>query len=269
MKKQLLIAAVAATMSVAAFADISIKGDATFEYANIDADTGNAVGTTAGETNATRQRVRLHVTGKSGDTTVKLGLRSDGRTRVSGGALSSENARASGSNAGTITDGNRQTAQLNVDYLYILTKIGPVNIKAGDWWDTTGLGVARKGKADADRIEFSTKVAGWKLGYETGADSSSSVLSAIGKIAGFATKFEYNSDVSVDGTARIANDSDGTRSTNSSGLDATAAGDYFDVSVKGKVGVVGVEAEYFAGTNDTRGDENARGGDDAAALYVH
>ncbi len=96
MKKQLLIAAVAATMSVAATADISIKGDAHFQYANIANDNTNV------DTNSTRQRVRLHVTGKAGDTTVKLGLRNDGRTRVSNSALSSEDARASGSGAGGV-----------------------------------------------------------------------------------------------------------------------------------------------------------------------
>ncbi|KAA0442594.1 MAG: hypothetical protein FXV80_05020 [Candidatus Thioglobus sp.] len=155
--KKVIIAAIAATMASVSMADISIKGDATFEYAN-----KKAKGTTSGD-NTTRQRVRLHVTGKSGDTTVKLGLRNDGKTRVSGGTSSSENATGTGSNAGivkavTVNATSNNSAQLNVDYLYLTTKIGALNIKAGDWWDTTGLGVARKGKADADRVEFSTKV---------------------------------------------------------------------------------------------------------------
>ena len=249
MKKQLLIAAVAATMSVAATADISIKGDAHFQYANIANDNTNV------DTNSTRQRVRLHVTGKAGDTTVKLGLRNDGRTRVSDGALSSEDARASGSGAGGASGAS--SAQFNVDYLYVTTKIGALDIKAGDWWDTTGLGVARKGKADADRIEFSTKVNGWKLGLETGADSSSTVLSASGKIAGFTTKFEHNTAVSLDGPAVLGAD----------GFGAQEAGDYTDVSIKGMAGPVGIAAEYFSGTNDTRGA--AALGDDADAAVVH
>ncbi|SMM98753.1 hypothetical protein SPONN_2792 [uncultured Candidatus Thioglobus sp.] len=308
MKKQLLVAAVAATMasvSSVSMADISIKGDATFEYANIDNDVGSS-------TNATRQRVRLHVTGKSGDTTVKLGVRNDGRTRVAGGDQNSEGARSSGSGAG---NHGSNTSQLNVDYLYLTTKIGVLNIKAGDWWDTTGLGVARKGKADADRVEFSTKAAGWKLGIETGADSSSTVLSASGKVAGFTVKVEHNTAVSVDGadtvfvagnpgstetaavtaTCRTAGDAgdaltnnakcllpnsvivtqavaavdavaataDRTVAAGLSGLDATHNGKYTDISIKGKVGAVGVAAEYFNGTNDTTGADA-----DASVLHL-
>jgi len=261
MKKQLLIAAVAATMTSVAIADISIKGDATLEYANIDN------GNTNTSSNAMRQRVRLHTTGKSGDTTVKLGLRNDGATRVSNGARSSEGARASGSNAGL----SAGSSQFNVDYLYLTTKVGALNIKAGDWWDTTGLGVARKGKADADRIEFSTNVEGWKLAVETGADSSSTVLTANGKIAGFATTFEHNTGVAVDGVFAVSNALGSTAATATnrvSGFDAVNHGDYTDVSIKGMVGSVGVAAEYFAGTNDTRGSIVGLN-DDADAAVVH
>ncbi len=284
MKKQLLIAAVAATMSVAvttAVADISIKGDAWYQYANIDADSNNGLfrGLTDGNVpsssnNISQQRVRLHVTGKAGDTTIKLGLRNDGRTRVSGGNRASEDsfdAGAAGSDTGI--SGDNKSAQFNTDYLYLTTKIGALDIKAGDWWDTTGLGVARKGKADADRIEFSTKVQGWKLAFETGSDSSSSVFSAKGKVGDFAVDFEYNSAVSLDGTPRIANSFsiDGTGNfvvaDGPSGLGAVAEGDYFDVAIKGKVGSVGVAAEYFAGNNDTRDDANVT--DDADAAVVH
>lgn len=270
MKKQLIIAAVAATMSAASFADISIKGDSEFQYARINNDSAIKLGgTTAGQsTNATRQRVRLHLTGKSGDTTVKLGLRNDGRTRVSGGLLSSDRARPSGSDAGN--DGvNKKSSQFNVDYLYLTTKLGGLSIKAGDWWDTTGLGVARKGKADADRVEFSAKLVGWKLGFETGADTSSSVLSAIGKVGGFSVKVEHNTSVALNGEARAITSTATSSPTlvgGVSGLAAVDEGDYFDVSVKGKIGSVGVAAEYFAGNNDTL---KATGVDDANAYVVH
>ncbi|SMM98096.1 hypothetical protein SPONL_1834 [uncultured Candidatus Thioglobus sp.] len=270
MKKQLLVAAVAATMasvSSISMADISIKGDATFEYANIDDDNNNT------DVNRTRQRVRLHVTGKSGDTTVKMGVRNDGRTRVSGGAITSEDANTKqvGSDAGNPSKGS----QLNVDYLYITTKIGALNIKVGDWWDTTGLGVARKGKADADRVEFSTKAAGWKLGAEVGADSSSTVLSASGKVGGFTVKVEHNTAVSLNGadttqgtiTAANGSTSTGTVSVGISGLAATNKGKYSDISVKGKIGAVGIAAEYFSGTNDTR--DSLGLGKDADASVLH
>ncbi|SMN10868.1 hypothetical protein SPBRAN_1043 [uncultured Candidatus Thioglobus sp.] len=238
MKKQLLAAAVAATMasvSSVSMADISIKGDAHLEYANIE-DGINAAGARVADTsaNTSRQRVRLHITGKSGDTTVKLGLRNDGATRVSGGERGNAEAAAEGSGRGASV-----SAALNVDYLFLTTKIGALNIKAGDWWDSTGLGVARKGRPATDRVEFSTKVGGWKVALETGADSSSTVLSASGKVNGFAIKLEHDTNA------------------NASGIGASDAGSYTDVSVKGKVGAVGIAAEYFAGNLDDNADADA------------
>ncbi|MBE8190348.1 MAG: hypothetical protein HAW58_05775, partial [Candidatus Thioglobus sp.] len=301
MKKQLIIAAVAAMASAATFADISIKGDAHFQYGNINTDAKSSlIQAERKDSNATQQRVRLHVTGKSGDSTVKLGLRNDGRTRVSGGNQASEGADPSGSGAGL---GGSDSSQLNVDYLYLTTKVGGLNIKAGDWWDTTGLGLARKGKADADRIEFSTKVGGWKLGFETGASSNSNVYSAIGKVGAFNVKFEHNTAVSLDGAAvttrtfatnadkaalkaaeaaftatpndatllalAIAKAAKSGASTAGikSGLGALQAGKYTDISVKGKVGSIGIAAEAFLGKNDTR--KAAGLGDDANAYVAH
>ena len=72
MKKQLLIAAVAATMTSAAMADISISGDAKFEYQNVEA-TGNTT-----NTNRTNTEVNLKLRGKSGDTSVVVDVASNG-----------------------------------------------------------------------------------------------------------------------------------------------------------------------------------------------
>ena len=232
MKKQLLIATVAATMSVVATADVSIKGDAHLRYAHSD------------NIDSTGQLVRLHVTGKSGDTKVKLGLRNDGGTRVSAGSFNTEGA-SEGSDIGVVDDGNR--SGLNVDYLYLTTKVGGLNIKVGDWWDTTGLGVAREGKSDADRIEFSAKLSGWKLGLETGADSSSTVLSANGKVGDFVVKIEH--DTAADGGWA------------GSGTPNATVGDYTDVSINGESGDLGIGAEYFGGNLDN--------GTDADAYVVH
>ncbi len=89
--KKVIIAAIAATIASVSMADISIKGDATFEYANKSVKVGSVFADQDGN-NSSRQRVRLHVTGKSGDTTVKLGLRNDGGTRVSNGERVSDNS---------------------------------------------------------------------------------------------------------------------------------------------------------------------------------
>lgn len=65
MKKQLLIAAVAATMSVSALADISITGAASAKWTHTDSD----VATTA-NTNVYAQDLDITITGTSGATTV-------------------------------------------------------------------------------------------------------------------------------------------------------------------------------------------------------
>jgi hypothetical protein len=275
-----MVAAVAATMASVSMADISIKGDAHVRYANIDADSNSPFSGRDGD-NSTGQRVRLHVTGKSGDTTLKLGLRNDGGTRVSGGPRQSEGA-TTGSGRG-IGSGD---ATFATDYLFLTTKIGALNIKAGDWWDSTGLGVARKGRPAADRVEFSTKVSGWKVGVESGADSGSTVLTASGKVSGFTTKIEHDTNATAAGntaytpaTAAAAGTAANTAATAAAtaagataaqaaaagaaaGAIATAvapaAGKYTDISIKGKVGAVGIAAEYFSGDRDDNKDADAK-----------
>jgi len=68
MKKQLLIAAVAATMGTAAMADISISGNGKYVYTNTDISTGEAA-TTA---NAGTTEINLAIDGKNGDTQAHL-----------------------------------------------------------------------------------------------------------------------------------------------------------------------------------------------------
>jgi hypothetical protein len=64
MKKQLLIAAVAATMTSAAMADISITGGMKVNYKSIETAGVNA--------NSISHETDLQVTGKSGATTVYI-----------------------------------------------------------------------------------------------------------------------------------------------------------------------------------------------------
>jgi len=108
MKKQLLIAAVAATMGTAAIADISISGNAKYEY--INQEVGSAESTNKGNT-----EVNLKVTGKTGDTTI---------------VVSQEFSEASGN----VTDsGGAVASNLDIEDMYIATKIGDVNLKFGNW----------------------------------------------------------------------------------------------------------------------------------------
>ncbi len=194
MKKQLLIAAVAATMSVAATADISITGDAIVSFSNSD------IGKTASKNSNTEyQRVRLKVVGSTGDTKVTAVLRNNGSTRVDK------------------QGGNGDWDALQMDSLYVTTKVGSVDIKAGDHWGTTGLGVRSKNVAKKNAFSASTKIAsGWKLGVFTdkgsvdtdlatktigGADSTE--LSASGKIGPVKVGLVHNPSLFTDMTAQF------------------------------------------------------------------
>ena len=120
MKKQLLIAAVAATMSSVAMADISIAGSAKANVINgvssIEAD--------------------LNITGKSGATTVVANISLD----------SGMNAGTSATNTFTAT-GTADTATGSatdaiVEDLYLTTSFEGVNIKVGEY---------RSGKSELDQ----------------------------------------------------------------------------------------------------------------------
>ncbi|BBB24324.1 conserved hypothetical protein [Isorropodon fossajaponicum endosymbiont JTNG4] len=189
MKKQLLIAAVAATMSVAATADISITGDAYVSFA------AQAIGSVNFDTNDNNdnQRVRLKVVGSAGDTKVTAVIRSGSQTRVNELPVETDNDRG-----------------LHMDSLYITTKAGPVSIKVGDYWETIGLGARSLGRGKANAFSVSTKVGGWKLGMSTADGSNSDTrdnttdVSVSGKIGPITVGLVHNpkdfTDLTLKGT---------------------------------------------------------------------
>jgi len=108
MKKQIIAAAVAASVSAVAMADISITGNAKYEYDNTDNN-----GTT---TNTANTEVNLMFKGKSGDTSVVANLEFQ-----SHGAVDT---------AGT-------AGLLDIEDLYMTTKVGDVTVKAGNYASST------------------------------------------------------------------------------------------------------------------------------------
>ena len=133
MKKQLLIAAVAATMTSAAMADISISGDAKFEYQNIEA-TGVA------NTNKTNTEVNLKLRGKSGDTSVVMDIAANG-----------------GAAAGALGQGGTV-----VEDMYLTTKVGDVSVKAGNYATGTSsiLGEIDNGARSNNKVTLTTTLGG-------------------------------------------------------------------------------------------------------------
>jgi len=207
MKKQLLIAAVAATLGTSAMADISITGDALVRFAN----TENGA---AADTNSLDQRVRLKMVGTSGDTSVTFALRNDNDDDAAAGST------AAGSTTAQSTRSTGTDKHLEVDYSYLTTKAGPVNIKVGEWWETTGLGVARKGQGSGgNSINLSTTISNVDLSVQGSAGNGSTTVTAGTTIAGWKTVIEHDT-------------------ANNTG--------YTDVMVKGKIGPVNIAAEKYS-----------------------
>ena len=186
MKKQLLIAAVAATMATASMADISIKGSANIKMAGKDLSTNTFT------TQESSQNMDVDITGSNGATKVFAHLDID-------------NA-ASGGGTDTSTDGGT----INVDKLYMTTAIGSVNVKAGDWSSCVGMveGV-QKCTTTNNSISLSTKVGGYTVGVSGGMsnDSANNSFSVSGKVAGLDFKIKDNentyTNISVKGDVAV------------------------------------------------------------------
>ena len=137
MKKQLLIAAVAATMTSAAMADISISGNAKFEYQNVEA-TGVAI-----NVNQTNTEVNLKLRGKSGDTTVVMDIAANGGATASTSTVTAI--------SGTV-----------VEDMYLTTKVGDVTVKAGNYATGTSsiLGEIDNGSRSNNKVTLTTTLGG-------------------------------------------------------------------------------------------------------------
>ena len=157
MKKQLLIAAVAATMGTAAIADVSITGNMKVNYTNTDTN-----GTTS---DAVTHETNLAIVGKSGDTTVHM-----------------EAALDDGANTGTFKS----------EDVWLSTKIGDVAVKTGTWNGTDTI-LAKDSTRTTGNWILSTSVSGAKIALEgdTGASATSTTIS--GDIAGVAAKYKMKS----------------------------------------------------------------------------
>ena len=174
MKKQLLIAAVAATLGTSAMADISITGDALMRYASTEDANGSAA-----DENQLDERIRLKMVGTSGDTKVVMGLRTDNDETVAG------TARTGGANA----DMNG----IETDYRFISTKVGGATVKVGEWWESTGLGLVRKGQSSGtNAVRVSGTVADVDLGLQGTVDGPEAVIDASTTIAGVKLGLEHD-----------------------------------------------------------------------------
>jgi len=131
MKKTLLAAAVASTVTSFAMADISITGDAKFEYDHYD--TGSAT------SSSTNTEMHLNVVGKQGDTQVVI------KTEIVSHGKS-----------------NGATGGIDVEDTYITTKVGPISVKAGNYASGTSglLGEIENGPRATNKVTLSGSLGG-------------------------------------------------------------------------------------------------------------
>jgi len=170
MKKQIIAAAVATSVSAIAMADISISGNANYEYF--------AKEDTAGfKTNYGDTEVNLFVKGKTGDTTVVANFEID--------------------EAGTAA----ADTGIDVEDLYIQSKIGDIDVKAGDFASgTTALGgEIDNGSRAVNKVSLSTKVGPATVGYhvsESGGvyNTDGAAITASMNIAGVDVSIKEQSD---------------------------------------------------------------------------
>jgi hypothetical protein len=158
MKKQLLIAAVAATMTSAAFADISISGAGQVNWTNTDTQSADSVNTITHD-------IDLKVTGKSGNTSVVMDIQN--------------------------TDSADGVNELNVKNSYLATSIAGANVKMGTWYGSDSM--LGNGGQTANQMSVDYTMSGVKVQYEFAAAGDESVTVS-GTVAGVSLSHEAYQD---------------------------------------------------------------------------
>ena len=146
MKKQILAAAVAASVSAVAIADISITGNAKYEYKNTEYSEGYTA-------NSGNTEINLSVVGKTGDTKVVYNIEQIGH-----GSCDAD------------TD-----CGIDVEDNYIETKIGDFTIKGGNMATGTShlLGELDEGSRVSNKVAVSTNVGGVGVAYSADPSDNS------------------------------------------------------------------------------------------------
>ena len=219
MKKQLLIAAVAATMTSAAMADISITGGMKVNYKSIETAGVNA--------NSISHETDLQVTGKSGGTTVYIELNNDSADGLAG-------TTSTASPATTDDNGN-----FDVEDVWMKTTIAGATVKAGTWNGSDSLVSADSARATG-KFDVRTTVSGVTVIVDGSADSNKNITFK-GDVAGVAASYkiddegadEYKLSTTMNGVTvayHNVDDLDATASTGKSSLMVSGAVQGFDLS---------------------------------------
>jgi len=192
MKKQLIAAAVASSVSAIAMADISITGALKTNYTHTDYEAASA-----NDSDIFSHEADLKITGKSGDTTVVMNFggmdfTSETATSISDATAATVSTVAtsdSTTSAGTFTSGTNGTSgtlannKIDIEDLYLTTKIGDVSLKAGQW--DNGNNELRASSRKGGKFEASTSMGGIDVKYANGnaADDEVTVGTSLGGVS--------------------------------------------------------------------------------------
>ena len=216
MKKQLLIAAVAATMATVSIADVSITGGAKINFTNTDTTNDDSV-------NQFNHDIDFTLAGKNGDTSVSVTVANE--------------------TTGATTDTD---TVFDVENAYVASKVMGANVKVGQWAgadSNMANGTRSAGKFSADYT-----LEGVKVQFEDQSTGSKSITLS-GSVAGVAVSHEMfqndDTDTTVSGSfggvnakyRSIQDDSDSTNGDKRSFALSTEVNgitlSYNDVDVKG------------------------------------
>ncbi len=184
MKKQLLIAAVTATMASASMADVFISGSYSSTISHMKVNTKDA-------TKGIKHDSDLDLTlkGTNGDSTMVLTLENIGAGKnpmkdKNGNDIkdASGNIVYDGSGTGSKTDIKPAT-------VYITTKVEGLTLKAGKYKSKNGAGQMHK-PMSKNRISLSTKIAGVNIGVSNANGDAHTSLNLAGTVAGVDIKVQ-------------------------------------------------------------------------------
>ena len=153
MKKQIIAAAVAATMTSVALADIAITGTTKVNFTSVDYDDNDSTNTVATEHD-------IKITGKNGDTTVVIGIEAD--------------------------DGDEATGVDTTD-VYMTTKVGDINVKAGEW--DNGNNFLRGSSTTQNALQLDGKVGPIGIAYFSGHSTIDDKITVSADLAGVNVKY--------------------------------------------------------------------------------
>jgi len=225
MKKQIIAAAVAATMTSVAIADISITGSTKVNYTAKDFDNNTS-------SNAVSTEHDLKFTGKNGDTTV---------------VISMEANDADASDAGTSMD---------IEDVYMTSKVGDINLKVGDW--DNGNNFLRASSRTNNMLEASTSFGPIGVTYSSGAGTLTDKVTVKTDVQGVGVKYVTQQE-----------DSEVVVSTNVAGVGITyhldnnkaANTDRSSLELTGKVGDFGVSFVSIDTDSGAKADGDTWAGD--------